>query len=43
MKDKKPKIAVLGLADSSVFMTGDHFHRPGETLPAESLYLEAGG
>ena len=43
MKDKKPKIAVLGLAGSSVFMTVDHFHRPGETLPAESLYLEAGG
>ena len=43
MREKKPKIAVLGLAGSSVFMTVDHFHRPGETLPAGSLYLEAGG
>lgn len=43
MSDMRPKIAVLGLAGTSVFMTVDHFHRPGETLPAGSLYLEAGG
>lgn len=43
MKEKQAKIAVLGLAGSSVFMTVDHFHRPGETVHAGSLYREAGG
>lgn len=43
MKEKRPKIAVLGLAGTSVFMTVDHFHQPGETVHAGSLYREAGG
>ena len=37
------KISVIGICGMSVFMTVSHFHRPGETLTADSLYKEAGG
>ena len=43
MKKDGPKIVVLGLAGSSVFMSVDHFHGPGETLKAGGLYTEPGG
>ncbi len=36
-------ITVLGLCGRSVFMRVDHFHRPGETLHAETVYVEPGG
>ena len=40
---KKPVISILGLCGKSVFMKVDHFHKPGETLHAKSLYTEPGG
>ena len=40
---KRPVITVLGLCGRSVFMKVDHFHRSGETLHAENMYVEPGG
>ena len=40
---KKPVISILGLCGKSVSMKVDHFHKPGETLHAKSLYTEPGG
>lgn len=37
------RIAVIGICGNSVFLTVDHFHRPGETLVADSVYEEIGG
>ena len=37
------KIAVIGLCGNSIFMQVDHFHRPGETLAAHSVFEEIGG
>ena len=37
------KIAVIGICGNSVFMEVDHFHQPGETLSAKSLFEEIGG
>jgi len=37
------RITVIGLCGKSVFMNVDHFHAPGETLHAGSLYSEPGG
>ena len=38
-----PKISVIGICGNSVFMYADHFHEPGETLVADSVYEEIGG
>lgn len=38
-----PKISVVGICGNSVFMYADHFHEPGETLVADSVYEEIGG
>lgn len=43
MSEKKAVIGAVGLGGESVFLSVDHFHMPGETLHAESLYVEAGG
>lgn len=43
MSEKKAVIGAIGLGGESVFMAVDHFHSPGETLHAESIYVEAGG
>lgn len=40
---KTPKIGVIGLGGQSVFLQVDHFHTPGETIHAESLFSEPGG
>ena len=40
---KKPVITVLGLSGRSVFLKVDHFHKPGETVHAESIHIELGG
>lgn len=37
------KISVIGICGNSIFMNVDHFHEPGETLAAESVYEEIGG
>ena len=37
------KIAVIGLCGNSIFMQVDHFHKPGETLAAHSVFEEIGG
>ena len=40
---KTPIIGAIGLGGESVFLSVDHFHAPGETLQAESIFLEPGG
>lgn len=40
---KKPVIGAVGLGGESVFLPVDHFHAPGETLQAESIFIEPGG
>ncbi len=40
---RKSRITVIGLCGRSVFMRVDHFHRSGETVHAESIYIEPGG
>lgn len=37
------RICVLGLCGKSVFLGTEHFHSPGETIRAHSLYSEPGG
>lgn len=37
------KVAVIGICGNSVFMHTDHFHEPGETIVADSVYEEIGG
>lgn len=37
------KIGFVGLCGSSVFMGVDHFHLPGETLHATTMFTEPGG
>ena len=37
------KIAVIGMAGNSAFLSVDHFHAPGETVAAESIHFEPGG
>lgn len=37
------QVTVLGLCGNSVFLTVDHFHRPGETVSARGRYAEPGG
>ena len=34
------KIGILGLSGQSVFMQTDHFHSPGETIAAQSVFIE---
>lgn len=40
---QQPVIGVIGLGGESVFLSVDHFHVPGETLQAESIFVEPGG
>lgn len=40
---KKPKVAVIGLAGQSAFLSADHFPQPGETIGCGSLFFEPGG
>ncbi len=40
---KNGKVAVIGLAGQSAFMTADHFPDPGETIACGSLFFEPGG
>lgn len=42
-KRKNGKVAVIGLAGQSAFMTADHFPAPGETISCSSLFFELGG
>lgn len=42
-KQKNGKVAVIGLAGQSAFMTADHFPAPGETIACSSLFFELGG
>lgn len=40
---KKVKLGIIGLSGMSAFFKVDHFHQPGETLNADSLFMEPGG
>ncbi len=40
---KNGKVAVIGLAGQSAFMTAQHFPEPGETVSCGSLFFEPGG
>lgn len=42
MQPKTARIGAVGLGGESVFLTTDHFHAPGETLCAESIFIEPG-
>lgn len=37
------KVFVIGLSGESIFLKVNHFHKPGETLHADSLNSECGG
>ncbi len=37
------KLGVIGLSGQSAFFEVDHFHEPGETLSADTLFMEPGG
>ncbi len=37
------RVAVIGLAGQSAFLTADHFPAPGETISCSSLFFEPGG
>ncbi|MBQ3079495.1 MAG: ribokinase [Clostridia bacterium] len=41
--EKCGKVAVIGLAGQSAFMTTHHFPAPGETVSCSSLFFETGG
>jgi len=41
--ENRPKIGFVGLCGESLFFSVDHFHKPGETLHAESFFMEPGG
>ena len=41
--EKSVKLGVIGLSGQSAFFEVDHFHEPGETLSADSLFMEPGG
>ena len=41
--EKSVKLGVIGLSGQSAFFEVDHFHEPGETLGADSLFMEPGG
>ena len=40
---KKYDLALAALSGQSVFLGVDHFHAPGETVHAQSLFMEPGG
>lgn len=40
---QQPVIGAIGLGGESVFLSVDHFHAPGETLQAETIFVEPGG
>lgn len=42
-RKKNGKVAVIGLAGQSAFMTAEHFPEPGETIACGSLFFEPGG
>jgi len=42
-RSKAPRVAVIGLAGQSAFMTVDEFPAPGETIGCKSLFFELGG
>lgn len=37
------KVAIIGLSGESIFMKVNEFHKSGETIQAQSLYVEPGG
>jgi len=37
------RISVIGICGNSQFLSVDHFHRPGETVTAQSCFEEIGG
>ncbi|MGD9605611.1 MAG: ribokinase [Bacilli bacterium] len=41
--DKKPLIAIIGLSGESLFFHVNHFHKPGETIISDELFVEPGG
>jgi len=41
--EKSVKLGVIGLSGQSAFFEVDHFHEPGETLSADTLFMEPGG
>lgn len=41
--EKSVKLGIIGLSGQSAFFEVDHFHEPGETLSADSLFMEPGG
>lgn len=43
MSRSKPVIGAVDLCGKSVFLNVDHFHNQGETLHADSIYVEPGG
>ncbi len=43
MQHKKPNIITMGLGGKSVFLNINHFHNPGETVHANSMFVEPGG
>ncbi|MDY5007883.1 ribokinase [Candidatus Allofournierella merdipullorum] len=43
MKETTYAVGTIGLCGESVFLTVPHFHMPGETLRAGSLFTEPGG
>lgn len=43
MEEKHYAVGAVGLGGESVFLSVDHFHRPGETLRAGSIFTEPGG
>lgn len=42
-KKRTARVAVIGLAGQSAFMTAEHFPVPGETIACEALFFELGG
>lgn len=42
-EENMPKISIIGICGNSIFMDTDHFHEPGETIVADSIYEEIGG
>ena len=41
--EKTVKLGIIGLSGQSAFFEVDHFHEPGETLSADTLFMEPGG
>ena len=41
--NEKPQVAIIGLSGQSIFLHVDHFHKQGETLVSDDLFMEPGG